>query len=266
MKYELGFIGAGNMAEAIARGAIEQGVLPADRVMASDPSGDRLSLFGSFGVSTTQDNAQVVAECQTVLLAIKPQTLAKLAGGFGAFDVEQQVVISIMAGMSSEKIAQVIGKPARVVRVMPNTPLMVGKGMAGVALGMHAKPGDEALAMRLFGACGEAIMVDESDIDAVTAVSGSGPAYLFYLAEAMQQAAAELGLSEQARLLVSQTLLGSAELLSRSDDTAAELRRKVTSPGGTTEAAITHMDTQNVKPAIVAALHAARDRGVELGK
>ncbi|MBB6431188.1 pyrroline-5-carboxylate reductase [Algisphaera agarilytica] len=270
MRYPLGFIGAGNMAEAIARGAARTGVIPAEQMIAADPSEERLQVFESFGVTSASDNLGLVNAADTVVLAVKPQMLSALGepgqGAWWAIDPERHTFISIMAGISSAKICEAIGKPVRVVRVMPNTPLMVGKGMAGVALGEHAQPGDDELAMRLFGACGEAVRVSEKDLDAVTAVSGSGPAYVFYLAEAMQAAADELGLSEQARLLVNQTILGSAELLSQSDDTPAELRRKVTSPGGTTAAAIGHLEEQGVRETIVAALRAARDRSIELGK
>lgn len=254
------------MAEAIARGAITRGVVEASLMIAADPSAQRLAVLQSFGVESATDNAGLVNAANTILLAVKPQTLPSLADALAGIDIDRHVVVSIMAGASCAKIEDAIGKPARVVRVMPNTPLMVGRGMAGVAMGPNARPGDDELAMRLFGACGEAIRVEESDLDAVTAVSGSGPAYVFYLAEAMQAAAAELGLSDNARLLVNQTILGSAELLSQSDDTPPELRRKVTSPGGTTEAAINHLDQNTVKDTIIAALRAARDRGVELGK
>ncbi|MEM8737535.1 MAG: pyrroline-5-carboxylate reductase [Planctomycetota bacterium] len=263
--YTLGMIGAGNMAEAIARGAVDRGVVPAERLLASDPSEQRLEVFRGFGVASAESNTELVASCEAVLLAVKPQTLTKLGEIWQGFDCERQTVISIMAGLSSDRIAAAIGQPARVVRVMPNTPLMIGRGMSGVALGTHARPGDDALAMKLFGACGEAIRVRETELDAVTAVSGSGPAYLFYLAEAMQDAANQLGLSEQARLLVSQTLWGASELFAASPDSASDLRRKVTSPGGTTAAAIASLDRGGVREAVVAALRAARDRSVELG-
>ena len=266
MRYELGFIGAGNMAEAIIRAAVSRGVLAADRLIAADPSPDRHRVLEALGVAATGENAEVVTTSETVLLAVKPQALPALAEALGGLDTKRQVVVSIMAGLSSAKIETVIGRPARIVRVMPNTPLMVGRGMSGVSLGEHAQPGDDNLALRLFGACGKAVRLLESDLDAVTAVSGSGPAYLFYLAEAMQRAADEMGLSDHARLLVRQTLLGSAELLHQSDDPPAELRRKVTSPGGTTEAAIRSLDEHDVAELIVEALHAARDRSVELGE
>ena len=265
MTFRLGLIGAGNMAEAIARGALDRGVLPAGSVCAADPSPERLALFESFGVTPLADNAAVVAASDAVMLAVKPQVLPALAGDFAGLDRDKQTVISIMAGLGAAKIEAVLGGPARVVRVMPNTPLMVGRGMSGVALGPNAQPGDDTLAMELFGACGEAVRVSESDLDAVTAVSGSGPAYLFYLAEAMERAADELGLAGPARKLVTQTLLGSAELLAQSGEAPSELRRKVASPGGTTAAAIATFDQLKVSDAVVAALTAARDRSVELG-
>lgn len=263
MNYELGFIGAGNMAEAIAKAAIDRGVVPAERMVAADPSDARRGVFEAMGVRTVADNAAVIASSQQVLLAVKPQMFASVAASLVNFP---GVLVSIMAGITTAKMEAALGGPARIVRVMPNTPLMAGVGMAGVASGSHARPGDETLTLRLFRAAGEAIVVPESAIDAITAVSGSGPAYLFYLAEAMQDAAADLGLGGHARLLVQQTLLGAATLLAQSQDTPAELRRKVTSPGGTTEAAIRCMDDKHVQQAVRDAIHAACARSVELGR
>lgn len=265
MDYELGFIGAGNMAEAIARGAIQRGVMPVTKIAAADPAMPRRAVFQQLGVMTSANPADIATRCKHLLLAVKPQALPNLAELLGSLDAGNQIVMSIMAGVSSAKIESHLGGTGRVVRIMPNTPLMVGRGMTAIALGDNARDGDDGLAMKLFGACGEAIRVEEKLIDAVTAVSGSGPAYLFYLAEAMQTAAQELGLGDHARLLVNQTLLGSAELLTQSDDTPEELRRKVTSPGGTTEAAVNHLEQNAVKDTVVAALRAARDRGIELG-
>ncbi len=152
------------------------------------------------------------------------------------------------------------------IRVMPNTPMMVSQGMAGIAVGPGVAASEAELTMKLFAAGGKAVRVEEALIDAITAVSGSGPAYVFYLAEAMQQAATDLGLGEHARLLVGQTLLGAATLLLNSPDSAAELRRKVTSPGGTTEAAIKHLDANQVKQVWSDAVKMAEKRSKELGK
>jgi pyrroline-5-carboxylate reductase len=269
--YTLGFLGAGNMAEAIARAAIKANILTAGQMIASDPSPQRRELFASLGIKAVESNAQVIAESNQVLIAVKPQTVGQLAADLAKHLRPDHVLISIMAGITSAKLSGLIesaGKPGpfRVVRVMPNTPLMSGEGMAGVSLGQGASPGDEALAIRLFGSAGKAVLVKEDLIDGITAVSGSGPAYLFYLAEAMEQAARELGLAEHARLLTAQTLLGSAKLLLESNESPEELRRKVTSPNGTTHAAITHMDSQSVKQSIIDAIKAAEARSRELGR
>lgn len=265
-RYALGFVGAGNMAEAIARGAIEKGVLKPQEMIASDPSAPRKDLFKSLGIHVVDSNAEVIAKSTQLMLAIKPQVLPQLAGELAMHGRDDQVLISIMAGIGTKKLCEVIGKPVRAVRVMPNTPMMVGLGMSGLAVGEHAQPGDEALALKLFGAAGKVVRVEEKLIDAVTAVSGSGPAYVYYLAEAMEKAAGELGLGEHARLFVSQTLLGAARMLSESPDTAAELRRKVTSPGGTTAAAIGHMEFHKLIDIVADAVKAAEARGRELGR
>lgn len=272
MSYELGFLGAGNMAEAIAKAAVRGGVLSAGQMIAHDPVDARRAVFDGLGIKTVETNAQVIAGAKQVLLAVKPQMFAQVAQDLAQHLTADHVVISIMAGISTAKIAAAIaaagarsGEP-RIIRVMPNTPMMVGVGMAGVSMGKGAKAGDESLAMKLFSAGGEAIAVDESKLDAITAVSGSGPAYVFYLAEAMEKAARELGLDKEASLLVRQTILGAAHLLKEAaSETPAELRRKVTSPGGTTEAAIKHMDGNKSIDVIVNAVKAAEKRSKELG-
>ena len=265
MGYKLGFIGAGNMAEAIAAAALDKSVLTPAEIIASDPVAERRQVFAALGVTVAEDNAEVIGQSEQILLAVKPQMMPVAAADLAAHSGAEQVIVSIMAGISTAKLIEAVGRPLRIVRVMPNTPLMVGLGMAGIALGAEAEKGDEALAMSIFQAGGEAILVEEHLIDAITAVSGSGPAYLFYLAEAMAEAADELGLAEHAALLVRQTILGAATLLVRSPETAAELRRKVSSPGGTTAAAIEHMETNKTRAAIVEALQAAHRRALELG-
>jgi pyrroline-5-carboxylate reductase len=275
MKYELGFLGAGNMAEALARAAIDKGIVRARDIIAADPSPARHEVFAKLGVTWSGSNAQVIRDSRQVVIAVKPQTLPQIAGDLAAEVTPEHVVVSIMAGISTAKLTAAIsgGRTAaglppvalRLVRVMPNTPLMVGFGMAGVALGAQARRGDEALALKVLGSAGKAVLVDEDKIDAITAVSGSGPAYVFYLAEAMHQAAIDLGLGEHADMLVRQTILGSAQLLAQSANSAAELRRKVTSPGGTTEAAIKHMEGNMTTAVIVNAIKAAEKRSRELG-
>lgn len=265
MRYKLGFIGCGNMAQAIAGGAIRKSVLAPRDIIASDPSEANRAVFAEWGSEATPDNSDVITQAEQVLLAVKPQVFPVVAEQF-ADGPGGQVLISIMAGIPSKNIADAIGRPCRIIRVMPNTPALVGDGMAGIALGQGAETADGELAKKLFAAVGEVVELDEPMIDAINAISGSGPAYLFYLAEAMERAAAELGLGDRARQIVAQTLMGSGRLLAESGEDPAELRRKVTSPGGTTLAASTHMDEKQVQPAIVEAIHKAFERAKELGQ
>lgn len=267
MKYELGLIGGGNMAEAIVRAVVGHGIVEAGKIIVSDPQEGRRAAMRSIGVVMTASNREVITESRQVMLATKPQVLGSIAEDLRALDAEQQIVLSIMAGVSAAKIEAVVGRAVRVVRVMPNTPLMIGRGMSAIALGGAAKDGDELLAMQVFRAAGEAVRVSEAEMDAVTAVSGSGPAYVFYLAEAMIAAAKELGLNDDlAKLMGTQTVLGAAELLKSTGEAPEELRRKVTSPGGTTQAAIEHLDATGVKQHVVAAIRRAAQRSAELGK
>lgn len=238
MPHMLGFIGCGNMAQAIAQGAIRKGVVPADQIIASNPSAPKREVFAAWGCDTTPDNNAVIRSAKQVVLAVKPQVFPSVAPLLAPDLTDDHVLVSVMAGLSGERIAEMVGRPCRVVRAMPNTPMLVGRGVTGVARCDNARPGDEQFAMDLFAAGGLAVPVTEGQINAVAAVSGSGPAYIFLLAEAMQYAADELGLGEHAQAMVTQTLLGSAELLADSEDDAPTLRRKVTSPKGTTEAAI----------------------------
>ena len=279
--YELGFIGAGNMAEAIAKAAISKGVLRPDQMVAADINEQRRQLFSLLGVPTMHNNSELIQRSKAVLLAVKPQTAPAVARDLAIYGSDEQVIISIMAGITTSKLAQDIVTAAsdsgddkqttsrvtkpRIVRVMPNTPLQVGYGMAGICLGDQAREGDEALALRLFSAGGQAVLVHESKLDAITAISGSGPAYVFYLAEAIQRAAEKLDLGDISPQLVRQTILGAAHLLAESGEAPAVLRAKVTSPGGTTEAASKVLDAAKTQQTIVKAIEAAFARSAELG-
>ncbi|WP_432799989.1 pyrroline-5-carboxylate reductase [Poriferisphaera sp. WC338] len=270
-KYTLGFIGAGNMAEAIAQSAIESGVVDSHDILAADLSADRLAIFEAMGTKTTPESGDVAEKAEQVILAFKPQSMAEALPAIAERFHKNQIVISIMAGIGSEKIADCIkqagGPQVKVVRVMPNTPIMVGRGMAGIATGAGAGAEDDQFAMQLFSAANnKAVRVTEDQLHDITAVSGSGPAYVFFVAEAMQKAAEKLGLGPMSDELVAQTLLGASQLLSESNDSAAELRQKVTSPKGTTEAAINSMDAGGLTDVIGAGMAACRKRSVELGK
>jgi len=267
MDYTLGFIGAGNMAEAIGRAALDHGLVPPAKLIVADPRAERRALFESMGAAATDDSARVVASAEQVVLAVKPQVFSVIAPLLASIDPAKQVVWSIMAGQSSGRIASAIGAGARVIRVMSNTPLLAECGMTAVSLGGAATEGDAELAMKTFASAGEAIRVDESLMDAVTAVSGSGPAYVFYLAEAMTEAAKALGLTDaHAVLLSQQTFLGAAHLMVQSEHDPQTLRKMVTTPGGTTEAAIRHMQKFQVHEHIVEGIRRAAERSHELGE
>jgi pyrroline-5-carboxylate reductase len=270
MSYHLGIIGAGNMAEAIVRGVLRGKVLTGEQIIAVDVSPTRREMFADqLGVTAVLTNAQVLQQRpRCLLLSVKPQQMAGVLQELAPELPVDTLVISIAAGISASFIAEHLGKRSawRVIRTMPNTPMLVGQGMVAIARGAHATAEDVNQARELFESAAKVVEVSETLIDAVTAVSGSGPAYVFYLVERMIQAGVELGLSpEDARTLAVQTATGAAAMLASSTDSAAELRRKVTSPGGTTQAAITHLDAKGVGPAIVEAMKAAAQRSKELG-
>jgi pyrroline-5-carboxylate reductase len=269
MNYELGVIGAGNMAEAIVRGVLKSGQLQAGQIIASDPTPQRRELFqNELGVRTAPGNREVAAGSAMLLLSVKPQTCKTILQEISDATPADTLVISIMAGISSKFIESSLGgMRRRVVRTMPNTPMLVGQGMAAIAPGTHATPADLAIVRKLFSAAASVIQVQEQQIDAVTAVSGSGPAYFFFLVEQMIASGIKLGLSpEQARELASKTAMGSATMLVNSTDSPQELRRKVTSPNGTTHAAITTMESQGLPAIIDAAMKACAARSKELGQ
>jgi pyrroline-5-carboxylate reductase len=268
MPYELGIIGAGNMAEAITRGVVRAGLLRPAQIIAADVSPARRELFArEINVLAVESNEVAAREARVLLLSVKPQQMAQALAGIGAVLDPAALVISIAAGIPTAFIERHLGagRAWRVVRTMPNTPMLVGEGMTAVARGANATADDLAAARRIFESAGAVVEVDEDKLDAVTALSGSGPAYVFYLAEHMIAAGVEMGFSpEQARLLATKTVLGAAKMLATSPDTAKELRGKVTSPGGTTQAAVTHLESARFGPALVQAIRAAERRSREL--
>jgi len=264
----LAFLGAGHMAEAIARGILKAGRLPPEAMVACDIAEDRRNRFrDGLGIPAVADAAEAVGLAPTVLVAVKPQQFDEALGPVADRFGPAKLVISICAGISTAHAEQVLAPGTRVVRAMPNTPMLVGRGMAAVCAGSAAVEADLATAERLLGAAAEVLRVSEALMDAVTAVSGSGPAYFFYLTELLAEAGVAVGLAEaDARRLARVTFEGAARLLAETGETAAELRRKVTSPGGTTEAALKTFDALGLKRAVTEAVRAARDRGRELGR
>lgn len=265
----LAVIGGGNMAQAILRGAIDTGVIQPGEILVAEPDGAKRDLFASWGAGAVPSAAEMgdrLAPEAPIMLAVKPQFLADAARDLGGA-AEGRIVISILAGSTSERVRDAVGGGAHVIRVMPNLPARIRKGITAMALGAGAAPGDDAFARELFLSVGDVVSIDESQMDAFTAIAGSGPAYVFYLAEAMRDAGVRMGFDEATALrLVRATIDGAATLLAQSDDDPADLRAAVTSRKGTTDAALTSMERANVKSQIETAVLAARDRGAELAR
>jgi pyrroline-5-carboxylate reductase len=267
MNYELGVIGGGNMAEAIVGAAVRSRFLSATKIVVSDPAAVRREkLAKELGVTCVESN-DAPAGCPRVLLAVKPQVMGAMLDADAKKFRDDALVISIAAGLSTAFFDGRLAGRGRIVRVMPNTPMLVGEGASAVCAGPRATKDDVAWTRKLF-TCGGGlgVEVDEKLMDAVTCVSGSGPAYFFYFIEAMVAAGIAEGLTPAVALqLATQTCTGAARLLIETGKDPAELRRRVTSPGGTTQRAIETMDAAGVKDGIIAALHACAARSRELG-
>lgn len=262
----IAFIGAGNMASALISGLLARGSARPDTLLASDLREEALqTLAREHGIATTHDNASACA-ADVIVLSVKPQILPAVLSELAPRIGRDALVVSIAAGVPLAVIeGQLPG--VRVIRAMPNTPALVGAGATAIAAGVHAVPADLQTARAIFESVGVVVEVPEAQLDAVTALSGSGPAYVFYLAEALVEAGSGVGLPQDvATTLALQTVYGAAKLLHESAEAPAELRRKVTSPGGTTEAGVKALDGLQVKAAFQACVTAARDRGAELGR
>ncbi len=269
-QYEIAVIGSGNAAEGVVHGMLLRSVLLNDRIIACDPNPQRRELFAErFQIAVTADNRAAVHDSFIILLAVKPQLYREVCAEFADVIREDHLVVSIMAGVSTRALEQQLaGDHARVVRVMPNLALHVGEGMSGIFPGRHATEADLLRAQRIFEAGGRTIVLrDESLMDAVTAVSGSGPAYFYHVCEAIVEAGEQAGLTHrEATLLATQTCLGAARMMMESPDPPGVLARKVMSPGGTTEAAFESMRANNVKEHLTKAVLAAWKRSEELGQ
>lgn len=268
MKQSVGFIGAGNMAEAIAQGLLENKVVAAERLIVADPSEERCALFAQrFGAAVAADNLAVLRAADVVVLAVKPQVMAAALEPLRGAWRTGQCAISIAAGIRTEKLDAMCGGVPAIIRVMPNTPALIGQGVSAICAGPRADESAMQLAGSLFAAVGATLRVNEDMMDAVTAISGSGPAYVFYWLEAMLAAAKAEGFDDAtARTLVYGTLSGAAALAQASAEAPDVLRARVTSKGGTTEAAIRTLSARGAGDAMIAAVRAAAERSRELSK
>jgi len=266
------FIGGGNMATALIAGLAGKVAQAAD-IHVVDPNADALErLRTQYGVTTSPDIGTAVAASDVIVLAVKPQQMrdvtAHLKTELQSQLANKPLLLSIAAGIRGADLSRWLGGYGAIVRTMPNTPALIGQGITGMVAMAGVSAAQKDAADSIMRAVGQTVWLDEESlIDPVTAVSGSGPAYVFYFLEAMQQAAAEMGLSaEQGKALALATFTGAAQLAAQSEEPVEVLRQRVTSKGGTTHAAITSMEAAGVKQAIVEAMKAAAARGRELGE
>jgi pyrroline-5-carboxylate reductase len=281
---KLGFVGAGNMAEALARGLLTRKVFQPRDLIASDVDAARRRRFkGALKIDTTTDNREILHSARAILLAVKPQTietvLTEIARGGAAaatdgsrrsrpLDLSSRLFVSIAAGVTLARLQGALGVRARVIRVMPNAAAMVGQGMAALVRGRNATRTDETFALRIFRSVGDAVALkDEALLDAVTALSGSGPAYVYLFVKSLADSAAAEGLpTELALRMALKTIRGAEENMRRSTLDASELIRIVASPGGTTEAALRRLAEAGFSDIVAGAVHAAAERSRELGR
>jgi pyrroline-5-carboxylate reductase len=262
----IGFLGAGNMAEALIRGLL-RGHFEAAQITASGPRQERMAeLHERFGINATTDNRQPAA-ADIVVLSVKPQILRRVLEEVGGLIRADSLVISIAAGVPIAAIQARLAAGVAIVRAMPNTPALVDAAATAIASGEHAKAADLEEAKRIFDAIGITVILEESQLDAVTGLSGSGPAYVFLILEALSDAGVKVGLSRRtAQLLAAQTLLGSAKMLLETNEHPGRLKDMVTSPGGTAITGLHTLEEGGIRTTLMNAVEAATKRSRELGE
>ncbi|MCD6562029.1 MAG: pyrroline-5-carboxylate reductase [Deltaproteobacteria bacterium] len=265
---KIGFIGAGNMATALIKGLVQSGTYKKNQLFASDMNKQALkNISDGFGIKCYPVNTELVREVSVVVLSVKPSNMREVLEDVKADIREDHLIISIAAGIPIKMIENIIEKDIPFIRAMPNTPALVLKGVSALSAGKYADPGHMEIAVKIFGAVGETVVVEETLMDAVTALSGSGPGYIFRIMECMVDAGVSSGLEkEMSRILIIQTFLGSANLAKDSDLSVSGLREMVTSPGGTTEAGLAVLERMGLKEMISKTVEAACKRSVELGR
>ena len=263
----IAFIGGGNMARSLIGGLIARGTAPADIRVSEPVDALRDALARDFGVSAGADNDEAVGRAGLWVLAVKPQVLRMVCEALAPLaQAQRPLVVSIAAGITATQLQRWLGGGVAVVRAMPNTPALLGAGVTGLFASTEVDANGRERAAKLLSSAGKTVWIEsETLMDAVTAVSGSGPAYIFLLAEAMEAAALSEGLpAESARTLVLETVLGAARMLTESGEDPAELRRRVTSPGGTTQAAIETFEAGGLRNLVASAIRNATERGRQL--
>lgn len=264
----LGFIGAGNMAEAIIHGIIQNQVVLPNRILASDLSGERREhISKTFGMETVKENRSLVDQSNVIFLAVKPQAVPQVLKDIGANMGPEKLLISIVAGVPIQTLSTGLPKNPRIVRTMPNTPMTVMEGAMAIASNSPALPEDLETVETLFRPLGSTVQIEEKLIDAVTGLSGSGPAYVFMMLEALADGGVKMGLPRDvSETLAAQTLLGSAKLFLETRINPGQLKCMVTSPGGTTIAGIHELEKGGLRASLINAVESATKRSIELGK
>jgi pyrroline-5-carboxylate reductase len=264
----IGFLGAGKMATALARGWLAAGLVTADRILASDPLPQAREAFtADSGLRGTADNREVVSGSDVLVLAVKPQSMAALLAEVRPAVTPRHLFVSIAAGVPLKQLADGLGPEIRLVRVMPNTPCLVGASASGYTPGPTATADDVALVDRLLNAVGRAFRVPENLLDAVTGLSGSGPAFVYVIIEALSDGGVRVGLPRDvATALAAQTVLGSAKMVLETGQHTGTLKDAVASPGGTTIAGLHALERGGLRAALIDAVEAATRRSAELGK
>jgi pyrroline-5-carboxylate reductase len=264
----VGFIGSGNMGEALIKGLLEATVVPADAIYASDVRTERLKeLDRVYGIQVVPDNEAVVRHADVVILAVKPQILAQVLAEIAPAVTKRTLLISIAAGVSTQRLREGLGKDARLIRVMPNTPALVLEGVTAIAKAQGLEPEDLDIAGEIFSAVGRVVMLDESLMDAVTGLSGSGPAYVALVIESLADGGVKMGLDRiTAMTLAMQTVLGAAKLLQETGLHPGALKDMVSSPGGTSIAGIAALEEGGIRNTFIKAVERATARSKELGR
>jgi len=262
------FVGGGNMAEALIRGLLGTNLVPADLLAATDVRAERTAqLTRQFAITAHGDNVRLVREADVVILAVKPQIMATVLAEVAPAVTAGHLLVSIAAGVSTASIRAALGKDARIIRVMPNTPALVLQGATAIARGPGLDAEDLGVAEEIFGAVGRVVVLDESLMDAVTGLSGSGPGYVALVVEALADGGVKMGLDRAtAMMLATQTVLGAAQLLAETGMHPGALKDMVSSPGGTTIAGVSALEEGGLRPTLIRAVERATLRSRELGR
>lgn len=266
---KIAFIGAGSMTEAIISGMLNKNFLDSKQIHVINKNNkERLDYLSEhFKINCVQEKSDLIKDADIIVLSMKPYDLKEALLTYKEMIKENQLIISVVAGISTTHISTLLGNNAPVIRAMPNTSASIGYAATAVAKGSYATDNHLQASIELFQTIGTTVVSKEEDLHAVTAVSGSGPAYVYYLVEAMEQAAVEIGLNKETAMdLIVQTVIGAGEMLKQSGESAATLRKKVTSPSGTTEAGVKTLQKHGFAESIIECIKSAQARSIELGK